>query len=170
MSVSDIAVEGLKKKEGRGLNVETTEIYLRTTMEANVQRLLYALATPEYIEAWLQLPGAVRVECHPEERSFDRYRIDAISPEGRKRSICAMCRLLKPNCVIHLWDSFPAGDQSRSEVEFRILRGPTSITITLTHRTLDDKDSLESYHLAWQHSLLRLRNLVEPATSGRYTI
>src|SRR5580658_9487903 len=66
---------------------------------AEVQRILYALATPEYMEAWLQLPEVDRVECHSERRSFDRFRIDLLSAGKRQQSILGSCLLSKPNKI-----------------------------------------------------------------------
>ena len=61
-----------------------------TRIEAETRRVLYALAMPEYLEAWLQFPDINRIECHPEERSYDRFRIDLFS---------SSCLLYTSRCV-----------------------------------------------------------------------
>jgi uncharacterized protein YndB with AHSA1/START domain len=42
------------------------DILASEQIEAEVRRVLYALTTPEYMEAWLRFPEVDRIECRPE--------------------------------------------------------------------------------------------------------
>ena|ERR1035438_1830702 len=68
---------------------ESLHVSTSIRIEAETRRVLYALATPEYMEAWLQFPGMDRIECHPDKRSVDRFRIDLSSCGSRRGSINA---------------------------------------------------------------------------------
>jgi Activator of Hsp90 ATPase homolog 1-like protein len=137
------------------------DICASVQIEAEVRRILYALATPEYMEAWLQLPEADRVECQPERRSFDKFRIDLFSSEKKKQSIYGFCLLSKPNRVTYLWDKDHMGIQSRSVVEIQLSGGPNRCTMKLTHRGLANQGEREWHSMMWSRSLVKLRNLME---------
>jgi hypothetical protein len=55
----DIGQETLAHRDLMNLDVSDS-----VQIQAEAQRVLYALATPEYMEAWLQLPEVDRVEGH----------------------------------------------------------------------------------------------------------
>jgi Activator of Hsp90 ATPase homolog 1-like protein len=137
------------------------DIFASVQIEAEVRRILYALATPEYMEAWLQLPETERVECQSEQRSFDRFRIDLFVPEKGKQSIYGSCHLSKPNRVTYLWDRVHMGIQSRSVVEIHLLGRPNRCTIKLKHRGLTDHNDREWHSMMWHRSLAKLRTLME---------
>jgi hypothetical protein len=126
-----------------------------------VQRLLYALSTPEYIEAWLTFPTVERIECHSEQRSFDRFRIDPFSLGKKLPSIYGSCLLSKPNRVTYLWDTGSLRRDSHSVVEILVLGGPAKYNLKLRHSGLADEDQRERYSLMWQASLDRFRTLIQ---------
>ncbi len=130
-------------------------------IEAEVRRVLYALATPEYMEAWLQVPEVDRVECHAERRSFDRFRIDLLSSGERRQSIYGSCQLAKPNRVTYLWERDYAGMRVRSMIQIRLLGGPTNCTLRLKHTGLSNPEDIEWYSAMWRGSLLKLCTLIE---------
>jgi hypothetical protein len=130
-------------------------------IEAEVRRVLYALATPEYMEAWLQLPEVDRVECHTERRSFDRFRIDLLSCGERRQSIYGSCQLAKPNKVTYLWERDYAGTRVRSMIQIRLLGGPTNCTLRLKHSGLSNPEEIEWYSAMWRGSLVKLCTLIE---------
>ncbi len=124
-------------------------------------RVLYALAIPEYIEAWLQFPEADRIECHPERRSFDRFRIDLFSANVRVRSIYGSCLLSKPNRITYLWERDLAGDRPKSTVEIRLSGGPEYCTLKLRHSGFVSKHEEEWHSSMWPCSLKKLCGLME---------
>jgi|HubBroStandDraft_1064217.scaffolds.fasta_scaffold292891_1 uncharacterized protein YndB with AHSA1/START domain len=128
---------------------------------AEVQRILYALATPEYMEAWLQLPEVDRVECHSERRSFDRFRIDLLSAGKRQQSILGSCLLSKPNKITYLWEKDHGGSRVRSTVEIYLLGGPTGCILKLKHSGFVSQDDREWHSAMWHRSLGKLCSLVE---------
>jgi hypothetical protein len=139
----------------------TTDIFASVRIEAEVRRVLYALATLEYMEAWLQLPEVDRIECHPERRSFDRFRIDLLSAGQRQQSIYGSCLLCKPNRVTYLWERDNAGSRFRSVVEIHLLGAPSHCTLKLKHSGLSSEDEKIWHTVMWNQSLIKLCRLME---------
>jgi len=142
------------------------EIFASITIEAEVWRILYALSIPEYMEAWLHLPGTERVECHSERRSFDRFRIDMFSSNTKLSSIYGSCLLSKPNRITYIWDKNHGGDRSRSVVEIHLLGGYNCCALRLKHRGLTNQEDMEWHSTMWQYSLIKLQTLVTPIECG----
>jgi len=130
-------------------------------IQAEVRRVLYALATPEYMEAWLQLPDVDRVECYTERRSFDRFRIDLLSFGERQQSIYGSCFLSKPNRITYLWELDRTGGRARSKVEIHLLGGPDRCILKLRHSGFSSQDEREWHSTMWRRSLVKLCRLIE---------
>lgn len=150
-------------RQGMLLDLDPSKLNVSESVriQAEVQRILYALATPEYMEAWLQLPDVERVECHSERRSFNKIRIDLLSPGRRKQSIYLSCLLSKPNKITYLWERDHEGSRERSMVEIHLLGGPTSCILQLKHSGLINQDERERHSTMWRRSLCNLCKLVE---------
>ena len=158
--------------EAAALNQSTANqlaIFASVAIQAEVQRILYALSTPEYMEAWLQLPGAERVECHAEQRSFDRFRIDVFSASTRMPIIYGSCLLSKPNRVTYLWEKASVGFDRRSLVEITLLGGSNRCTLSLKHLGLPHEKDQEWHSTMWQLSLNKLRRLMERIESTKWS-
>jgi hypothetical protein len=132
------------------------DILVGTRVEAEMRRVLYALAMPEYLEAWLQFPDIVRIECHPDKRSFDRFRIDLFSSSARKGRIHGSCLLSMPNRVTYLWERRDSARRFKSMVEIWLLDGDRHCTLRLRHRGLQSVRDREWHSLMWRLSLEKL--------------
>jgi hypothetical protein len=161
MSVNEMTTRSLEQGALIDFMAGSSEVFASVKIEAEVQRILYALSTPEYMEAWLHLPGAERVECHSERRSFDRFRIDMFLSNKKSASIYGSCLLSKPKRVTYLWEKDPVGISYRSVVEIHILGGPKGCALNLNHRGLSNVEDREWHSKMWQQSLSKLRILME---------
>jgi uncharacterized protein YndB with AHSA1/START domain len=167
MSAHEMMIKTLEARTLNESKSNSLEIFASVAIQAEVQRILYALSTPEYMEAWFQLPGAERVECHSEQRSFDRFRIDMFSSSAKLPSIYGSCLLSKPNRVTYIWEKDCVGLHSRSLVEIHLLGGPNRCTIKLEHRGLPNLEDREWHSTMWQLSLNKLRILMERIESTK---
>jgi hypothetical protein len=140
---------------------ETLAFSASVQIKAEPCRVLYALALPEYMEAWLQFPGAERIECHPERRSFDRFRIDLFCDNARRRSIYGSCLLSKPNRITYLWERDHVFDRPRSIVEICLWGDSTSCTLKLKHAGFGNHAERERHSKVWPSSLKNLCGLME---------
>jgi uncharacterized protein YndB with AHSA1/START domain len=130
-------------------------------IKAEVSRVLFALAIPEYMEAWLRFPEIDRIECHAELRSFDRFRIDMYGSGCIRRSLYGSCLLSKSNRITYLWEREPAGDRPKSTVEIRLWGGPESCTVNLRHTGFWNQTEAEWHSEMWSCSLENLCRLME---------
>jgi uncharacterized protein YndB with AHSA1/START domain len=138
------------------------DIQVTTQINAELRRILYALATPEYLEAWLQLPEADRVECHAERRSFDRFQVESHSRNGKRDRLYGRCRLAKPNRVTYLLERAGGIERQSSVAEIRLLVADASqCTLELKHSFPANSEDFAWYSEMWQRSLPKLRALVE---------
>jgi hypothetical protein len=129
-------------------------------IEAEARRIVYALATPEYMEVWLQLPDVERVECHPERRSYDRFRIDMICAGKRQGSIYGACLLSRPNRITYLLERDQAGGPVRSLVEIYLYGSLNKCTLKLKHSGLSSQQDREWYSKTWERSLEKLSRII----------
>lgn len=169
MSPNEIMTKVLETGALNESKSNSLEICASVEIQAEVQRILYALSTPEYMEAWLQLPGAERIACNSEQRSFDRFRIDMFSSTTKLPSIYGSCLLSKPNRVTFLWEKNCVGLRSRSVVEIHILGSPNRCVLKLKHRGLTDEKDREWHSRMWQLSLNKLRLLMERIESKKWS-
>ncbi len=137
------------------------DIVASATIQADTRRVLYALAFPEYMEAWLQVPAADRIECHPDQRSFDRFRIDMYSNGGRHGCIYGSCFLSKPDKVTYLWEWGQPGRGTKSTVEIRLCESFKRCILKLKHSGLSSQHESDLYSTMWRSSLKRLCEIME---------
>ena len=169
MPANEVMTKALEAGALNESRANSLEIFASIAIQAEVQRILYALSTPEYMGAWFQLPGAERVECHSEQRSFDRFRIDVFSSNRMIPTVYGSCLLSKPNRVTYLWEKDCVGLHSRSLVEIHLLGGPNRCTIKLEHRGLPNLEDREWHSTMWQLSLNKLRILMERIESTKWS-
>ncbi len=136
------------------------EISASARIGAEIPRVLHALAVPEYMEAWLQVPDAERIECRSDPRSFDRFRIDLFAAGRRRGCIYGSCLLTKPNRITYLWDS-TINEGARSLVEIRLWGCLSRCSLKLQHSGLITRDEREWYSRMWRDSLHKLCSLME---------
>ena len=136
------------------------DIFGGTRIVAETRRVLYALATPEYLEAWMQFPDINRIECHPEQRSYDRFRIDLFSSSERQGSIHGSCLLSMPNRVTYLWERRDAAMRFKSVAEIWLLAGDGHCTLKLRHSGLESVEEREWHLFMWRLSLEKLRAML----------
>ena len=169
MSAHEMMIKTLEARTLNESKSNSLEIFASVAIQAEVQRILYALSTPEYMEAWLQLPGTERVECHSEQRSFDRFRIDVFSSNRMIPTVYGSCLLSKPNRVTYLWEKNCVGLRSRSLVEITLLADHNRCTLWLKHRDLTNEQDREWHSAMWQLSLNKLRILMERIESTKWS-
>jgi hypothetical protein len=136
-------------------------IFGETRIEADTRRVLYALTMPEYLEAWLRFPDIDRIECHSEQRSYDRFRIDLFSLSAREGCIHGSCLLSMPNRVTYLWERQDAAMRFKSIAEIWLFRGDRHCTLRLRHHGMENVRDREWHLLMWRLSLEKLCTILK---------
>jgi uncharacterized protein YndB with AHSA1/START domain len=148
---------------------EPFDIFISIRIDAEVRRVLQALAEPEYMESWIQIPGSDRVECHADGRAFDRFRLDLYSSGKKLGAIDCACHLSMPNKVMYLLECGDAGCSSRSIVEIRLWGEANACALRLRHSGFQsDADKQWSMQM-WEGSLRRLSRVLEGAGAAQST-
>jgi hypothetical protein len=142
------------------------DIFGGTRIEADTRRVLYALTMPEYLEAWLRFPDINRIECLPEQRSYDRFRIDLYSSTSREGCIHGSCLLSMPNRVTYLWERRDVAMRFKSIAEIWLLAGDRHCTLRLRHSGLESAEEREWHLSMWRLSLEKLCAILSMANRG----
>jgi hypothetical protein len=136
-------------------------VFATVQIQAEIRRVLYALSTPEYMEAWLQLPETERIECYPDQGSFDRFRIDLFACGNRRGCIYGSCLLSKPDKITYLWERDPSEGRPKSIVEVRLWGGNGCCTLKLEHGIFRSQAEAQWHSAMWNNSLRKLCRITE---------
>ena len=140
---------------------ELLDVHTSVLIEAEYRRILYALTMPEYMEAWLRIPGADKIECRTEARSIHNFRISFSSTSKFPQTIYGSCFLSRPNTITYLWDRTRMGSIAKSIVKIQLRGGAKMCTLQLSHSGACAKNQHDSYRMMWKDSLNALRCLME---------
>jgi hypothetical protein len=161
MSQTEICDLSLVEVSATKIILPSVNFVTSVQVETDICRVLYAVSIPEYLEAWLEVPGIDRIEFHPLNRSFDKFQIDLYSFDRFQGTSYASCLLSKPNRVTFRWRTDSAGNGAESIVEIRLWKHLTMCIVNLSHSGLCGSEGREWHFRMWQCSLERLRRLVE---------
>jgi hypothetical protein len=140
---------------------ELLDVHTSVLIEAEYRRILYALTMPEYMEAWLRIPGAEKIECIVEPRSTHNFRVCFSSTSRLPQTIYGSCFFSRPNTITYLWDRTRMGSIAKSIVRMQ-LRGSGKICVLqLSHSGACARNQHDSYRTMWSDSLNVLRSLME---------
>ena len=139
-------------------------VFASVRLEAELRRVLLALVMPEYLETWMELPCADRIECHSDRRSFDRFRIDMFCGGVGIGSIHGSCLLSKPNKITYLWHREDTDEGARSLVEIRLYGELDGCTLKLKHSGVWTTTEHEQHSRMWRRSLDKLGGLMRGAS------
>jgi hypothetical protein len=62
--------------------------FATVTVQADIRRVLQALMIPEYMEAWIEVPGAERIACVAEGSEPGSFRLEVYTADKRRALIC----------------------------------------------------------------------------------
>jgi uncharacterized protein YndB with AHSA1/START domain len=140
---------------------ELLDVHTSVLIEAEYRRILYALTMPEYMEAWLRIPGAEKTECSVEPRSIHNFRICFNTASRPSQTIYGSCFFSRPNTITYLWDRTRMGSIAKSIVKMQLRGGAKMCALQLSHSGACAKNQHDSYRVMWSDSLNALRNLME---------
>jgi len=126
------------------------------SVNAERHRLYQALTLPEYMEAWMRLPGnhgrqEVSATCTTES-----YRIVGRDGDGREVCIAGAYRVSRRSKIVFTWKRGSAPTASPSLVTIRLLGDFARTTLHLAHGGLASKVEYAWHREFWEGSLGRL--------------
>jgi hypothetical protein len=140
---------------------ELLDVHTSVLIEAEYRRILYALTMPEYMEAWLRIPGAERIECRAEPRSVHNFRIHLSTTSTLPQIIYGSCFFSRPNTITYLWERTRMGSIAKSIVRMQLRGGTKVCSLQLSHSGACARKQHDSYRMMWCDSLNALRTLME---------
>ena len=145
------------------INEHRTDGFLSLSLEvsirADVRRLFHALTDPEYLEAWVCLPGH-RPECSTAAMRQDRdYAIEHLCDTRRSIAISGSYRICRRRNVTFSWRVDGDVCVGETEVDIRLQGDFERTTLTLRHSGFVSSFDLAWHRALWDLSMSRLASL-----------
>lgn len=138
-------------------------IAMSIAVDADKRRIFQALTVPEYLEAWIDMPGRVagsRVVASPDPNG---YRLDHYSAGRYAVSIIASFLFCHQRKMRLSWQKIGCESSAQSLVDFRLRGNFGSSILELRHSALPSAEEFLWYQALWQSSLAKLASLMRPA-------
>jgi hypothetical protein len=135
-------------------------IFRSIGVDADAHRIFSALTVPEYLEAWIRIPGAAPESLTLATMEGDGYRLDHLSAGQAALSIKGsylFCHLRK---IRLFWQKTSDALCASSIVDFRVRGNFGSSVVELRHTALDSAEELAWYGTLWRRSLEKLAVLL----------
>lgn len=142
-----------------GLSDSSFEIHLCAEIAAAQRCLFYALTLPEYLEAWLKMPGTtnlrVTVQNCPDELQLDRY-----CSLGYLGSIFLRFHMRSEDSICLTWRNCLDVNTSSTSVHVTLRENQGTCTLSVTHTGFATEEESRWHHVAWTRSLVALAGLM----------
>lgn len=131
-------------------------IFKAVNVNADAHRISRALTEPEYLEAWISIPGAAPGSFTLASSEDNGYRLSHFS--GRHsaliiKSSFVFCHLRKMRLC---WRKTSHASSAESVVDFRVRGNFGSSVVELRHTALDSADERAWHEALWRASLGKL--------------
>ena len=138
-------------------------IAMRVVVGADRRRIYDALTVPEYIEAWMTLPGD-HPGCHMvASQTGGVFRFDHFGDRGHDLSISGSYRVCRRGKLFFSWRRWAATDDlsrsSDSLVVIRLYGAFAKSTLCLEHTGLFSDNEYRWHKALWERSLSKLQSL-----------
>ena len=141
-----------------------SQLAISAVVNADRYRIFQALTVPEYMEAWLCLPGDARHQVSA-LRNTNGYRIEFRGPLAHGVSVAGTYMVFRRSKVVFTWQK-DTGDAQPSFVLIR-LHGEFSRTrLCLYHIGLRSQEDHQWHQTMWESSLAALSSLFKQGTNG----
>jgi hypothetical protein len=134
-------------------------VAMTVSVNADRHRLLQALTVPEYMEAWISIPGASQDQRITATCAAERYWILACSGAGFITTISGSYRVCRMRKLVFTWSKGSAAKALPSLVTIRLLGDFARTTLRLSHSGLASNAEYLWHRAFWECSLERLRTL-----------
>ncbi len=135
-------------------------IFKSIHVDADAGRISRALTEPEYLEAWISIPGAAPGSFTRASSQDNGYRLDHYSAHSFAhrsaltiKSSFHFCHLRK---IRLLWHKTSNALCAESVVDFRLRGNFASSVVELRHTALASADEHAWHEALWRHSLQKL--------------
>ncbi len=138
-------------------------------IEAESRRVFYALTVSEYVEAWLEIPAAEKIQCSSNPKVPNSFHIDVYSVEGPSASIEVLCLLLNSDRIIYLWKNTCFGNKAETMIDIRLKSGLGQCIVNLSHGGFGNVEESLWHSQMWRSSLNKLCRLMTAVSGTMHT-
>jgi uncharacterized protein YndB with AHSA1/START domain len=155
-----------KQDRTSGSETPSWTVNLECSVAADTRRIFYALTVPEYIEAWICVPG-----YHPEcrnvtSRNTHGFQIEHHCSTGTATKIRGTyCSFLKRKLSFS-WQPAEGSSAGESFVDIRLHGDFERSILRLRHFGLDSEEDFNWHSTFWSSSIARLCKLFDRPTTG----
>jgi hypothetical protein len=131
-------------------------IFKAVSVNADAHRISRALTEPEYLEAWISIPGAAPGSFTLASSEDNGYRLSHFSARHSAliiKSSFVFCHLRKMRLF---WRKTSHASSAESVVDFRVRGNFGSSVVELRHTALASADELAWHEALWRCSLGKL--------------
>jgi uncharacterized protein YndB with AHSA1/START domain len=142
-------------------DLEERDVFLTRKIEAESSRVFYALSIPEYIEAWLLVPGEEDVQLVFEPDAPESWHMHLYRAEELQASIRGFCCVVSANRIRYSWETTAAAGTTKTLVDMQLLCAPRGCVLGLKHSGFRDAVESAWHHEMWHQSLEKLSRLMK---------
>jgi hypothetical protein len=146
------------------------DVTVSVEIEAERRRVLYALTIPEYLETWLQIPAADKLECLSKAKTPNSFHIDLYSLEFGSAKIEVFCLLLNSDRIIYLWKNACVGNKTETLVDIRIMSAVGQCIVNVSHSGFGNVEESLWHSRMWRSSLNNLRRLMATVSGATHAV
>jgi hypothetical protein len=135
-------------------------IFKSIHVDADAGRISRALTEPEYLEAWISIPGAAPGSYTRVSSRDNGYRLDHYSAHSFAHrstfTIESSFHFFHLRKIRLLWHKTSNTSRAESVVDFRVRGNFASSVVELRHTALASADEHAWHEALWRHSLQKL--------------
>jgi hypothetical protein len=164
-SVLDSADLAIPISDDRAVQSRETNwtVAMSIGVDADTHRIFQALTVPEYLEAWINLPGRTEDSFVVASPDANGYRLDHFSAGRTAVRISGSYIYCHRRKMRLLWRKTSQRNCAESLVDFRLRGNFGSSILELRHSALASADEFAWHQALWQSSLTKLASLLKSA-------
>lgn len=149
-----------------GPQVAPWTVSMECKVAADTCRIFTALTVPEYMEAWISVPG-YHPECHNITCQLAHgFQIEHHCKSGTITRISGLYRSFHRRKLSLLWRQAGTVENCESFVDIRLSGDFDKSTLRLRHRGLNSEEEFNWHRAFWSASITRLCRLFEKPAMG----
>jgi hypothetical protein len=138
-------------------------IAMTTAVDADAVRIFHALTLPEYLEAWISMPGHAEDSAVIASPAENGYRLDQYAAGSLAVSITGSYLFCHHRKMRLSWRKSRKAAAFESLVDFRLRGNFGSTLLELRHTALGSADEYRWHQTLWSRSLDKLASLLKCA-------
>jgi hypothetical protein len=138
-------------------------IAMSINVEADALRIFHALTVPEYLEAWIAMPGYAEESAVVASPAANGYRLDHYAAGSVAVSITGSYLFCHHRKMRLCWQKTHRSEWSDSLVDFRVRGNFGSSVLELRHTAITSADEYHWHRALWCGSFQKLASLLRYA-------